>query len=410
MPRLLLLLSQFPYDPASGAARNLRTVCQLVARQGFEVRCLATTASEAAASFDARDHLRRLGIQISDETFHRNGVESRLLRFEDRQIKYVLLDAGDRSPDAWPPSIESAFNDLLRHELSEFRPDILYTFGGSEAERIRFAMARKRGTKVVFGLQNAGYLHPAAFVDCDAVLSCSRFLSGLYHREIGLVSQSLPTPIEPEEIVASRREPIFFTFVNPTPAKGLMFMLTLADQIGRRRPDIPLLIVEGRATAGLMVRVAEECGMDLRNHENIMFSPAVPQPRQIFQATRVLLAPSVWQEPAGRVAAEALVNGVPPVVSDRGGLAEVCAGGGFVLSLPQTLTEVTRQPVSEHDIEPWLELICRLADDESFYNRACDAASEAGRQYAPHVLGPRYAAYFMSVLLGRSMNTPMGAG
>jgi len=65
-----------------------------------------------------------------------------------------------------------------------------------------------------------------------------------------------------------------------------------------------------------------------------MIAAAVSKPRDIFENTRVLLVPSVWEEPSGRVVAEALVNGVPPApppVSDRGGLAESRNGAGFVL-------------------------------------------------------------------------------
>ncbi|MEO7653426.1 MAG: hypothetical protein ABIZ80_23450 [Bryobacteraceae bacterium] len=43
-----------------------------------------------------------------------------------------------------------------------------------------------------------------------------------------------------------------------------------------------------------------------------MIAGAVPKPRDIFQNARILLVPSVWEEPSVRVAAEALVNGIPP--------------------------------------------------------------------------------------------------
>ncbi len=67
--------------------------------------------------------------------------------------------------------------------------------------------------------------------------------------------------------------------------------------------------------------------------------------------------PSVWEEPAGRVAAEALANGLPPIVSDRGGLPEICGAGGFVQPLPADLTVETRTPVAIAAVEPWLAVI-----------------------------------------------------
>jgi len=75
---------------------------------------------------------------------------------------------------------------------------------------------------------------------------------------------------------------------------------------------------------------AQAGGFDLHRHENIMFSPPVPKPSDTCAPTRVLLAPSV-EDPLGRVPCEALVNGIPPPVSDRGDLPEAGNGAGFVL-------------------------------------------------------------------------------
>jgi len=49
MKRLLLCLPQMPQDPASGAARSMRTICEMLAGSGWTVRVLATTATERAA-------------------------------------------------------------------------------------------------------------------------------------------------------------------------------------------------------------------------------------------------------------------------------------------------------------------------------------------------------------------------
>jgi glycosyltransferase involved in cell wall biosynthesis len=129
-----------------------------------------------------------------------------------------------------------------------------------------------------------------------------------------------------------------------------------------------------------------------------MIGGSVPKPRGIFENTRVLLVPSVWEEPSGRVVAEALVNGVPPLVSDRGGLAESCNGAGFVLPLPTGLTTKTRFPVSAEAVEPWIDAIVKLAFDESFYQAAVARTREAAQMYYRENLAPRYVDYFSSIL------------
>jgi len=134
----------------------------------------------------------------------------------------------------------------------------------------------------------------------------------------------------------------------------------------------------------------------------MMIAGAVPKPRDIFTNTRALLVPSVWEEPSGRVVAEALVNQVPPLVSDRGGLAESCNGAGFVLPLPADLTTKTRRPMPAEAVEPWIEPIVKLAFDQPFYQNAVERTRQAARMYAREELAPRYVHFFVRTLETRS--------
>jgi glycosyltransferase involved in cell wall biosynthesis len=139
-------------------------------------------------------------------------------------------------------------------------------------------------------------------------------------------------------------------------------------------------------------------GFDLRRHENLMMSPPMAQPKEIYVPTRVLLVPSFWKEAAGRVVAEALLNGIPPIVSDRGGLSESCNGAGFTIPIPKEITYYQSVPVEAEVVEPWLELILRLEGDEEFYRQQSQLAFEAGHMYRPEILAPRYVEYFENML------------
>jgi glycosyltransferase involved in cell wall biosynthesis len=158
--------------------------------------------------------------------------------------------------------------------------------------------------------------------------------------------------------------------------------------------------VEARGTGGTLGGAALAGGFDLRRHENILVSPPTGQPKEIYAGTRVLLVPSLGQDAAPRVIAEALVNGIPPIVSDRGGLAEAANGGGFVVAIPPEVTSATRVPVSAEIAAPWVELILRLTEDDAAYAEASRRASQAGALYRPETLGRRYVDYFNGVLVG----------
>jgi glycosyltransferase involved in cell wall biosynthesis len=397
-PRLLLVLPQLPQDPASGAARSTRTIGEMLAAGGFDVHAVATTATELSHQSSALPFLATMG--IAPEVHRGNQARPRPeLTFDHRQVGYRLLDVGSRDMHSWQKLYGRQFDLMFDDELHSFRPDVLLCFGGLPGDTARYERAGRQGAKIVFALHNEGYLASAGFFrPMDAVLTPSLYLSNLYRTTLGIQSTPLPIPMSLEDVVADGRDPIFTTMINPSPEKGLMFVARLAEEISLQRPDLAMLFIESRGSAGRLVQAGMAAGFDLRRHQNLMMSPPLPQPKEIYAATRVLLAPSLWNEPAGRVAAEALLNGIPPLVSDRGGLPEICQGAGFSLPIPAGITPRSLRPVEPEVVQPWIDLIARLEDDEDFYQRHSALARQAGQLYRPDQLSPRYFDFFQSVL------------
>ncbi len=391
---VLLMLSQMPQDPASGAARNVRTQCEILAGAGFRVRALGTTATEHAMPKPPEEILRDAGCEPE-------GVEgpegSRLLRFEHRGIDYTLLDVGTSTPRGWEGRLTSAFDRVVEEEVSSHPPEVLFTFGGQASEVRRREVVRESGAAVVLAILNLSYMVRHAFEGVDAAVTVSEYTRDLYRAGIGLISTPLTSPFDREDIVAEEHDPRFLTYINPSLHKGVMFFARLADEIAKAKPGVPMMVIESRGTAGHLVAAGMRGKFDLRRHESILVSPGVSQPRHIYAVTRVLLVPSVWEEPFGRVAAEAVLNGIPPIVSDRGGLGEAAAGGGFVLPLPRTLTTKTLEPVRSSEVRAWQALAIRLMTDDGYYAEAAARAREAASAYAPEILRARTVGFFSEV-------------
>jgi glycosyltransferase involved in cell wall biosynthesis len=396
-PRLLLAIPQLPQDPTSGAARTAQTACEMAAAAGWDVRAIGPTATEGVTSVNAVDWLRSLQLDVRID--HGNPKNGRRIQFHQRGIDYTLIDTGNLSPQVWETKHSGEFDRLFEEEIRRHRPDVVLTYGGHSQQLKRLRRAKHAGCKIAFCVFNMGYLVPGFFDLMDSVLTPSEWLANYYHEKIGLKSTPLPTPVEPDDVLAGEREPIFLTMINPSVEKGLFFLARLAEELGVHHPQIPFLAIESRGTAGMLTEAGRLGGFDLQRHENLMFAPATPNPKDIYQPTRVLLVPSVWEEASGRVAAEALMNGVPPIVSDRGGLAESCNGAGFVLPLPADLTLESRVPVGPAAVAPWLELIGRLFEDEAFYSEQSARAITAATMYRRETLAPRYVDFFEKTLL-----------
>jgi hypothetical protein len=396
-PRLLLSLPQLPQDPASGAARSARTAAEFAQRAGFEVRSVATTATERGQKANAVPYLRSM--EIEPRAGRVAGGTFRTLEYFHRGIHYTILDTGNLRLDKWQATHGRQFDKLFDHELESFQPDILLTYGALAGDLGRIRRARRGQCRVAFCLYNLAYFNSGRlFGEVDAVITPSEFLAKKYRDAIGLESTPLPDPIDEEEVIAPERDPIFVTMVNPSIEKGLFFFARLAEELCRREPKIAVLAIESRGTAGMLVGAGAAGGFDLRRHENLMIAAAVPKPRDLYTNTRVLLAPSAVEEASGRVVSEALVNGVVPVVGDRGGLAEMCRGAGFVLPLPAELTLTTRKPVSAEAVEPWIDIIRRLAFDIPFYEEALAKVKEAAFECSSARIQTHYESFFKRLL------------
>ena len=393
-PRVLLVLPQLPQDPAAGAPRSLTNICEMLAASGFCVRALAVTASESRKPIKPDAALRDLGIDFIQERRKRPEF-----RFEHRGVSYRLIDVAGLSVIGWQDVFGHVFDNAFDEELRNFRPDAIFTYGGLPGDLRRQERAQRSGTKVVFGLRNEFYLSTGDWHrHIDAFITPSHFLSKLYKDAIGIDTDPIPTPMETTDVVADEHDPIFLTIINPSFEKGVVLFATLAEELSKARPELPILVIESRGGAGLLAEVGNSGGFDLRRHENIMFSPSVPQPKDIYAPTRILVAPSLWQEAGGRIVAEALTNGIPPLVSNRGALSEYAGGAGFTFSVPGDITPATRKPVSPEVVQPWIEVITRLFDDEGFYRAECEKARNAAKRFSPEVLAPEYVKYFLKII------------
>ena len=168
--------------------------------------------------------------------------------------------------------------------------------------------------------------------------------------------------------------PRFVTFVNPVLEKGACAFVRIAHELGRRRPDIPLLVVESRGTRENLAAL----GLGRDDFVNVQMMPNTIDPRRFYALTRIALLPSLCPENQPLVAVESMINGIPVIGSDRGGIPEVLGDCGFVLPLPDRLTPTGRIVPEADEVEPWVETIVRLWDDRALYQeQSLKARAEA---------------------------------
>ncbi len=291
------------------------------------------------------------------------------------------------------PEVVLAVLDFFRTYLEVYRPDVILTYGGDPVTQGMIALARSRGIPVVFAIHNFAYTGLAAFGGVDYCVAPSEFACRYYRDRLGLACRALPNPVDWDRVTVQLREPRFVTFVNPLPEKGVFPFVQIAHELGRRRPDIPLLVVESRGTRAMLAA----CGLGRDSAVSVRIMANTPDPRHFWCLTRIALMPSLWWENQPLVAIAAMINGIPVIGSDRGGIPETLGAAGFSLPLPDRLTPASQIVPTAEEVEPWVETIIRLWDDHALYEEQSRLARQEARRWHPDRLRPLHAEFFASV-------------
>ena len=407
--RFLLVNNHCISDPTAGVTQSLRTIMEWLADAGHECRILTTARFESAVTFTIDAHLRARGVDVPrlpPRGKHAISVAAGrpVVHYAVGAVPVSLL-LTRHNDESRPDAAESRrYLSLVDETLDAFAPTHLIACNGHPMILEAMARARRRGVATAFAVRGFGYYEPRYFASVDHAFTCSRFLTDHYRDRIGLVSTPIEPPLDWSSVVAPPEARAFVTFVNPSAHKGLLLFARLADMLGSKRPDIPVLVVQSGHSGGSLNAIP---GLDFSKYPQIMAAPPVPAPADFFALTRLLVAPSVWEEPFGRVAAEAMVNAIPPLVSNRGSLPDVvggdfaAGGGGRVLPIPGWMTASTTTLPSEADVAPWFDAVCELWDDPALYRAIAARAGEiAGERYSEAISRRKHLDYFTSLTPG----------
>jgi glycosyltransferase involved in cell wall biosynthesis len=400
-PRLLFGSHHSYWDPSSGAALATRDLLELMASRGWSCEVFCGPQLDFEQETSLRELLDRQGVPYQLRSCSIGPAPFQLLRWRQGGVPITIYaPANDHrddlgGPPATGPTREegAAYLALLKRVLVRLRPEIFLTYGGQWVARKAMSAARRHGARVVVAVHNVAYQAASYFRQADAVLVPSRCAQEHYRKTLALECTAIPSPLNWERVHCPAIDRRYVTFVNPQPDKGVFVFARIAAELGRCRPDILLLVVEGRGQAGWLRRT----GLDLASAGNLFQMANTPDPRDFYRVSRLVLMPSLWRESFARVPVEALLNGIPVLASRRGGLPETLAEAGFLLDIPEHYTPETREVPTAAEVAPWVETILRLWDDAAFYEAECRRARAAAEVWTPERLGAQFEEFLARV-------------
>jgi glycosyltransferase involved in cell wall biosynthesis len=161
----------------------------------------------------------------------------------------------------------------------------------------------------------------------DKVLACSRWMVEQL-RLSGIAADAIPLPVPPPDpgyVRAPSREPLFLYCGRLEREKGVDLLLRAFARVLANRPAARLrMLGDGPRRAGLET-LAE--GLGIRGRVSFEGRASFGEVETALSGAWALLAPSLWPEPLGLTAIEAITRGVPAIASAGGGFAETVEPG-----------------------------------------------------------------------------------
>jgi len=223
----------------------------------------------------------------------------------------------------------------------------------------------------------------------DAVVSISKSLKG-YVKQVINPERSYVIPniintddytVEPEE---KYRSNILFlgTLIKP---KGCEYLIRAMQEIAKEHPKAVLRILGDGAEYGYLRKLSERTGIE----KNVVFEGAVTYGKTplYYASTDIVVFPSIWPEPFGRISVEAMAAGKPVVASNVGGISDTIEHGKWgILVEPKNPKEIA-------------EAVLQLIEDENMRKRMGESGRKVVKEkYSSNVISGEYLKVYKSLI------------
>lgn len=358
-PRLLWANPFCLVDTSSGASLAAREILRQLVFAGYEVEVIGATV------FDNPRGISRIA-KLWENIQQKRG---QWVSVDDEPLKHVMLSTASTDRGAMTCHEEGLWIHFYMEKLDTFKPDLVFLYGGQNLEMLATAEARARGIPTAAYLVNPHYSGTRWCQDIDLIISDSKATSEMYKHYCGYKVETIGAFIEPSTILASEPSRRRVLAVNPTLEKGGIVVAQLAMLLERKRPDIIFEVVEARGSWVEVVKMVTASAGEMREQlSNVILTGNTYDMRPVYGRARLILLMSMWWESFPRTLIEAMMNGIPPIISNRGGLPEAAADAGFIINFSNDFYEKPFNKLANvTELEKIADLVIRAYDDETFY-------------------------------------------
>ncbi|MDB5541564.1 MAG: hypothetical protein JWQ89_3291 [Devosia sp.] len=383
--RLLFSAINCTLDTSNGAAISIRTFLRFLSRFGVECRSFSASIYDRPETEDPVQNITATGALPVQEP----GLPQTLWLAVDEDVHhYVELFPSKVQRQFSQADEQTLYNRVLRM-LDTYKPDVLMLYGARRYERSLLKKAQERGIATVFYLVHPGYKKIEDFQHADLIFTDTEATRQLFADRFGFDCRVIGKFIEKPVSPPNAPPPQFVTFINPSPEKGVTLFMRIVELAAQSLPQAKFLVVESR---GKLETAERRTGLDLSRYGSVKRIGLQRDMGLVFAATKILLVPSLWHDSGPRVTVEALSHGIPSVVSNRGGIAELVGDAGIVIDPPPPLVEQHWLVPPIVEAIPWVESLRQLLGDRMVYEQYHQASLARWREHDPDLRLPAIVA------------------
>jgi glycosyltransferase involved in cell wall biosynthesis len=356
-------------DTANGAGLAVREILKQLKTRGCDVKILGGTVFVNPAG---TKYFHGILPQIMEKS-------GSFLEFKDDQLVHELFITQRVQRRLMLSYEEKMWFDRYCKILEEFSPDLVMFFDNSLITMVTASEAKHYNIPAVVYLAHPYNQGKRWCRDVSLMLTDTEATAKFYKKRENYDLVSVGTFIKPESYKAEKHSRETILFVNPSLAKGAVFVIQLALSLEKNNPEIKIEILDSKNSWDHSVKtVAHKLGKSEIKLSNVRISPNTSDMKSVYSRTKILLVPSVWWDSGPRVIVEAMLNGIPVIGSNSGGIAENIGQGGFVFKYPKIHFEPPYDKLVDNklidEVKGW---IVKMYDDEEFYNKCVQNAYQA---------------------------------
>jgi GT2 family glycosyltransferase/glycosyltransferase involved in cell wall biosynthesis len=389
--KILLACLQCVLDD-SPASRSVLSTLELLVSEGFECHVVCSDLRSSKRVAPIEQTLRERDLPFTARPSDLGPFSAHVTYTRLGRIPITVICSAAKEPDR-PRLIEpQAFLGFFERTLGAIRPDVLLTHGHDWVTDGMISLAKRRDMTVVFEIHSLEYRHPKLFSNVDHCVVPTDFARDYYWKNMGLHGHLLPHAFGWEACHKSPRRALFLMMFASSSEGDVLWSAKLEEILTRTRPDIPVVLLGPDRRR--QRRSVDQAPPSVNNRD-------CPErrwtPDQIYSSARVVMIPGLSPGVYDRDAAEALMNGIPLLVGNRGALPEIVGDAGFVIDIkPSYGAHSIHEPMAD-DVSDWVAMVTRLWDDEQLYAEASTNCLNYSERWHPRETAPVYASFFRNL-------------